>query len=131
MAGQSIGSNIKPWSLGKTEIAYSMEKNRQTYGRTEDPEWKLYVPKIMPLITKGDPKETTFSLRSSIFVNEASCKPVIQTSVKVRNYIKASRPANCSFKYPRKPYDMQVEVEVLHNNPDNLRITNTIDNSVP
>ena len=49
----------------------------------------------------------------------------------VRNYIKATRPANCSFKYPRKPYDMQVEVEVLHNNPDNLRITNTIDNSVP
>ena len=131
MAGQSIGTNIKPWSLGKTEIAYSMEKNNRTYGQTEDAEWKLFVPKIMPLITKGDPKETTFSMRPSIYINESSCKPVVQTSIKVRNYIKATRPANCSFRYPRKPYDMQVEVEVLHENPDNLRITNTIDNSVP
>lgn len=131
MAGQSIGTNIKPWSLGKTEIAYSMEKTPNTYGRTEDAEWMLYVPKIMPLIDKGIPTEKSYNLRPSLFVNEASCKPVIQTTIKTRNYIKAGRPANCSFKYPRKPYSMQVEVEVLHNNPDNLRITNTIDNSVP
>lgn len=131
MAGQSTGSNIKGWSLNKTEIAYNLEKTASTRGDTEAAEWKLFVPKLMPLITKGIPRETVEPLSSAMFLNAPDCKPTVQASVKSRNYVVASRPANCSFAYRHKTHDMQIEVEVLHNNPDNLRITNTIDKSVP
>lgn len=131
MAGQSPGSNIENWSLGKTEIAYNLEKTASVRGDTEAAEWQLYVPKIMPLIEKGLPKEVTAPLTpKSIFINTQDCMPVVQASIKTRNYIKASRPANCSFTYRHKFHDMELEVEVLHDNPDNLRITNTIDNSI-
>ena len=56
MAGSSTGSNLERWHLNKTEIAYNLEKTAQTYGDTEAASWKLYVPKIMPLITMGIPK---------------------------------------------------------------------------
>lgn len=131
MAGQSIGGNIKPWSLNKTEIAYNLEKTAKTTSSTEAAEWKLYVPKIMPLITMALPKETTVQLTSSMFVNEKSCKPVVQSAIKERNYLKATRPANCSFAHARKKHGIKLEVEVLHQNLDNLRITNTIDQSTP
>lgn len=131
MAGQSVGGNIVAWSLNKTEIAYNLEKDAKTTSSTEAAEWKLHVPKIMPLIPRDFPKEKTVGLSSSMFVNEKSCKPVIQSSIKERNYLKATRPANCSFRYARKKHNIQLEVEVLHVNLDNLRITNTIDNSTP
>jgi hypothetical protein len=130
MAGSSSGTNIKAWSLSDTEIAYNLEETATTLTSTEAEEWKLYVPKIMPLMEKELPKENKLTLSSTMFVNEKSCKPVIQKQVKERNYLKASRPANCSFAYAYKKHDMQVEVEVLHSNLDNLRIANTIDKSV-
>lgn len=132
MAGQSRGSNIQPWHLNKTEIAFNLEKTASTLGDTEAAEWQLYVPKLMPLIEKGFPKETVVNLQvNSMFLNAPDCKPAVQTSIKSRNYIKATRPANCSFTYKHKKHDIKLEVEVLHNNPDNLRVTNTIDNSTP
>ena len=131
MAGSSTGSNLERWYLNKTEIAYNLEKTAQSYGDTEAASWKLYVPKIMPLITMGIPKESTEQLSSSMFINEKSCKPTIQSTIKTRNYILATRPANCSFRYQFKKHGIQLEVEVLHQNLDNLRITNTIDNSNP
>lgn len=132
MAGQAQGSNIESWHLNKTEIAYNLEKTATTLGDTESAEWWLYVPKIMPLIEKGLPKEIVEPLSANgMFLNVPECRPAVQTSIKSRNYIKATRPANCSFQYQYKTHDMRLEVEVLHENPDNLRITNTIDNSVP
>lgn len=131
MVGESVGSNIKRWNLGKTEIAYNLEKTATTTSSTEAPEWKLYIPKIMPMITMGLPKETTVQLPASPFINDKGCKPVINSTIKSRNYLLASRPANCSFAYARKRHGIELEVEVLHENLDNLRITNTIDNSTP
>lgn len=131
MAGSSSGSNIESWHLNKTEIAYNLEATASTQGDTEAAQWKLNVPKIMPLVAVGIPKETVTALSPSIFINDKACKPTIQNSVKTRNYLVATRPANCSFKFQRKKHGIQLEVEVLHENLDNLRITNTIDNSNP
>lgn len=132
MAGQSTESNVQSWHLNKTEIAYNLEKTASTVGDTEAPEWWLFVPKIMPLLTKGLPKDTPAPLPvRSMFWNCDECMPTIQSSIYTRNYIKATRPDNCSFAWPCKHHDIQLEVEVLHQNPDNLRITNTIDNSTP
>ncbi len=131
MAGSSIGSNIEGWSLNKTEIAYNLEKTAATHGDTEASQWKLNVPKIIPLIPVGLPKETVAQLSSSIFINDKACKPVVQKSIKTRNYLVATRPANCSFKFQHKKHGIQLEVEILHENLDNLRITNTIDQSNP
>lgn len=132
MAGQSTGTNLSSWHVTDTEIGYNLEKDDITKGDTQAEEWKLYVAKIMPLIEKDHPKDTPTTLQvSSLFLNVKDCWPTINTLIYSRNYVVASRPANCSFTYPCKMHNMQLEVEVLHSNLDNLRITNTIDNSVP
>lgn len=132
MAGSSVANdNLVQWQLSDTEIAFNLEKTARTRSNSQAEEWKLYVPKIMPLIEMGLPKETGCQLSSTGFVNEKSCRPVIQSSIKERNYILARRPANCSFVQPSKWHGMKIEVEVLNHNPDNLRITNHIDGTNP
>lgn len=131
MAGSPNGTNIKDWYLSDLEIAFNLEETPATRSSSQAEEWKLYVPKIMPLIEKGLPKELPLTLTDSMFINEKSCKPVVQKKIYYRNYLLATRPANCSFCFEFKLHDMKLEVEVLHINLDNLRITNHIDNSVP
>lgn len=131
MAGSPNGTNIKEWYLSDLEIAFNLEKTPTTRSSSQAEEWKIYVPKIMPLIEKGLPKEFPLTLTDSMFINEASCKPVVQKKIEYRNYLMATRPANCAFCYEYKKHDMKFEVEVLHVNLDNLRVTNHIDNTVP
>lgn len=131
MAGSPNGTNIKEWYLSDLEIAFNLEETEATRSSSEAPEWKLYVPKIMPLIEKGLPKDLPLSLTDSMFINEQSCKPVVQKKIFYRNYLMAYRPDNCAFCYEFKKHDMKLEVEILHVNLDNLRVTNHIDNTVP
>ena len=132
MAGSSeANNNLVQWQLSDTEIAFNLEKTAKTRSSSQAEEWKLYVPKIMPLIEMGLPKETNCQLSTTGFINEKSCRPIIQSSIKERNYLLARRPANCSFVQPSKWHGMKIEVEVLNQNPDNLRITNHIDGTNP
>ena len=132
MAGQQGESNIQSWHLNKCEIAYNLEKTAATVGDTEAPEWKLYVPKIMPLIEKGLPQEKPLSISiQGMFWNAEECKVTVQPTIEQRNYLKATRHDNCSFAFAYKHHDIQLEVEILHDNPSNLRVTNHIDNSTP
>lgn len=131
MAGSSIGTNIKRWYLSDLEICFNLEETPDTYSSTEAALWKLFVPKIMPLMEMGLPKETPVQLSDSLFINDKACKPSINSVIYQRNYLKATRPDNCSFAYELKFHTMKLEVEVLHVNLDNLRITNHIDNSIP
>lgn len=131
MASSSIVSNIQPWSLGEREVAYNLEKTAKTRGLTEAKVWQLYVPKLIPRITKGLPKETVCALSKAPFINAADCKPVVQSSCKQRNYIEVKRPDNHAFTYKYKTHDMLLQVDVLHQDPDNLRISDVVDNSVP
>ena len=132
MAGFSTADdNLVSWELSDTEIAFNLEKTAKTRSSSQAEEWKLFVPKIMPLLQMGLPKETVCPLDSTGFINEKSCRPVIQRSIKECNYVLARRPANCSFVQPTKWHGMKIEVEVLNKNPDNLRITNHIDGTNP
>lgn len=131
MAGSSIGGNLERWHLSDTERAFNLEETPTSISHTESPLWKLYVPKLMPLMTKGCPKTTPVTLTDTMFINDKPCKPVVQKQIYQRNWLEAGRPANCSFAYPWKPHDMPLEVEVLNKNLENLRITNTTDNSIP
>lgn len=132
MAGSSgENGNLEQWSLSDTERAINLEISPATKTHTESAIWKLYVPKLMPLIPQGTPKETPCTLADSMFINDPACRPVVQQRIMSRNWLNASRPANASFQYPYKYHGMALEVEVLNRNPNNLRITNTTDNSIP
>lgn len=124
-------SSTERWSMNEVEIAYNLEKTPSTRGKTEDPVWKLNIPKIMPLIPIACWVDSKDSLSKSIFANAPDCMPVVQQIITVRNYIEVTRPRNCSFTYKYKPHRMKVEVNALYKNIDDIRITNTIDESVP
>lgn len=131
MASSSHVTNNQSWNLNETEVAYNLEKTATTRGLTEADEWQVFIPKLMPLMILGLPKEKTETLLSTLFVNEASCKPVVQKTIKSQNYIKVKRPNNRSFTYKYKTHNMELEVDVLHGNMDNIRISNNVDNSTP
>lgn len=124
-------SATEKWSMNETEIGYNLEKTPKIRGLTEAKVWKLNIPKLMPLIPVACWKDTKDKLSKSIFANAPDCMPVIQTTITTRNYIEVTRPRNCSFTYKFKPHRMRVEVNAMYRNIDDLRITNTIDESVP
>lgn len=131
MAGQQMSSNLDSWHLNTREVAYNLQRNDTTYGLTSSSVWKIYVPKIMPLIPKSYPRETVVNLQvHSMFLNTSDCMPSIHTTIRSRNYLEASKADHCEFNLPYKKHNTEFEIEVLHNNPNNLRITNNVDSSV-
>lgn len=124
-------SSTQKWSMNETEKAYNLEITEDTKSPTEDEEWKLNIPKVMPLIGIACWKDIPTGLPSSIYANAPDCRPVVQATIITQNYIKVKRPRNCSFTYRYKCHRMQVEVNALYKNIDEIRITNTIDNSIP
>ena len=124
-------SSTKKWQLNETEIGYNLEDRPNAFGKTEQALWKIHIPRLRPLIPIGLPKETRESLPQTLFANERSCRPVVQSSITLRNYLEVIRPDNCSFVYKWKPHLMLVEVDVLRCNMDKLRINHMTDNSVP
>lgn len=118
-------NGIKEWQLNKQEVGYNVEAGSGHYSAGAST-WKIYIAKLMPMVTKGYAKLTTIKLDSSLFSNASGCMPVSQSTIHSQNYITVSR-GEYSFSNPYKNHNMQVEIEVLNDNMDNLRVTNYID----
>lgn len=73
-------SNRAKWFLNKEEVGKSCGTNS---GKT----FKVYIAKILPLVTFGKPKTKDVTLKSSCFVNASKCRPSISSKVKTKNYI--------------------------------------------
>lgn len=131
MASSSHVTNTSAWRVNEIEVGYNLEKTAKTAGLTEEKTWKVFIPKILPLIMLDIPKDTPESLSASVFINAKDCKPTVQPMIKTRNYVMVTRPANRSFTYKYKTHGMELEVDVLHGNLDNLRISNNVDKSTP
>lgn len=54
--------------------------------------FSIKIPKLMPNVT--GPGTETFN--RNIFVNAAACKPSVSSTIKVQNYITATRSRQCS-----------------------------------
>lgn len=131
MGFSKIESSTKPWAINDRELGYNLEKTPKSFGRTQDLRWKIYVPKIMPLIPMDVPKEVKETMDDSVFLNAKACKPSLQKTIITQNYITVNRPPNRAFKYAWKKHGMKLEIEVSYRNIDLLRVDNTVDNSSP
>lgn len=129
--GSHILRNSEPWHLNTKEIAYNIEDgNGHTHcGDPKSHTWKIYVPKIMPLIPMGTAKDSRVIIDSSILINARTCRPTINRIISSHNYILADKPGSVGFGGKYKDQGMEIEIEVLHDNVDNLRITNVYDNT--
>lgn len=124
-------TNSESWKLSNYEIGYNVERgtSHRYCGRTNSGNWDLYIPKIMPLITQGTRKITTVTLDSSIFINNQNCKPIVSRYISSQNFITVPKHPKASFVNKYKKHGIKVEVEVLNANVDNMRITDTYDES--
>lgn len=123
--------NSEQWHVNRTEIGYNIEQgaSHSYCGRTASRTWDLYIPKIMPLISMGTRKVSSVSLNSSILANSSECKPTINGTVKTQNFINVPKHPKAKFAQRWKMHGIEVEVEILNHNVDNMRITDTYDNS--
>lgn len=123
--------NVEPWHLNNQESAYNVESSsgHSGCGSTRSGSWRVYIPKIMPLITMGTARRSRVSIDTSILVNASGCRPTLNRIVSELNYIMADKPASVGFANKWKKHGMPLEVEVLHSNVDNIRVTNVYDNS--
>lgn len=116
--------NIKEWNLNNYEIAKTCEK-----ANTKPASFKLYIPKLMPLITYGKPIQTKQFISSSIFANSDECKPATSTTITTQNFKTLQMADNERFSKTTLPYNSEVQIEVKDNNPDSMFIASKIDNS--
>lgn len=123
--------NSESWNLSNYEIGYNVERgtSHNYCGLTGSRNWNLYIPKIMPLITHGTCKTKTVALNSSIFINNKDCKPTVSRSVISQNFITVPKHPKATFENKYKKHGIKVEIEVLNDNVDNMRITDTYDES--
>lgn len=111
----------KNWTLGNTESGY-------TIGAQSGGTLKVHVPKLSPLSKMPDePKEDTFPISGSCFINDDECKPGNGGSVKVRNFVEiplASTAKDSKAFSGEIPHKTKVEIQAQNNNVDHLKITN-------
>lgn len=109
-------SNQQKWSLDSLEIGKSCGIN---IGKV----YKVYVAKILPLVTFGKPKSKIVALSKNCFINANDCKPSISTKVKIINYIKIPLSASATLKSSTKiKHGTSLKISVKHSNPDELTV---------
>ena len=59
----------------------------------------LRIPKLMPWIMGGKPKTTPVSINKSIIINDAACKPSVNSKASQQNYILVPRFKNTDYEY--------------------------------
>lgn len=117
-------NNIQEWKLNDYEIAKTCETVKSESGK-----FKLFIPKLMPLINYGKPTKTKQYISSSIFANADECKPSISTTVTTQNFRTLCMLDNDEFSKTLIPSDTEIQIEIKNGNPDSMYITSKIDNS--
>lgn len=119
-------NNIEDWYLEEYEVAKVSPISCASNGGS----LQLYIPKLMPLISFGIPKASPETLSKSIFINDDTCKPNVSSTIMSQNYKTVTRPTNRKFYKDTLKSGMQVQVEVKHNNPQEIYVSTKIDPSV-
>lgn len=114
------------WSLSTEEIGYYVGKND---ARTDSSTLQVYIPKILPMIKKGNAQVHTEPISTSGIINDIGCKLEINSSVKIRNYMEVSAPDNLNFKRPVFKNGAKVKISFVSGNVDHGKLMNTIDSS--
>lgn len=114
------------WNLSTEEIGYYVGKSD---ARTDGSSFKVYIPKILPMIKRGTAQIHTEPLSVSGIINDIGCKLETNSSVKTRNYLEVTASDNINFKRPVFKNGAKVKIAFVSGNIDNGKLMNTIDSS--
>ena len=114
------------WSLSTEEIGYYVGKSDT---RTDSSSFKVYIPKILPMIKRGTAQVHTEPRSTSGIINDRGCKLDPNSSVKTRNYMEVVASDNVNFKRPVFKNGAKVKVSFVSGNVDSGKLMNTIDSS--
>lgn len=115
--------NNKEWKMGTEEVAKFSEPTSAT-GASQ---FRMYIPKLMPLVSFGNPLQVPVVLNPTIFINDPSCKPAPSQQIVTQNYITIPRTLRGSFKLIKIGQGQEIKVEVLNGNEDTIRLKNDVD----
>ena len=89
--------------LESEQIGYTVEDAAEP---STGEKLKVYIPYLMQEIQKSNPKSSPVVTNgSSVFCNDASCKPLCQSQLTERNYLEAVREKNTSMEGIRESRD--------------------------
>jgi len=84
-------------SLGvkSDEYCFLLEESNQ-YNKS----FKVNIPKFMPMFSIDDtPKTNNIIFDNNIFLNDETCKPIVNKSIVTQNYISLERFRNTNFRF--------------------------------
>lgn len=128
--------NLTNWVLGTTELAKSCGYNSTGNGKT----FRVFIPKIQPLMSFGSPSSVSVALNRNCFCNASNCKPSISTTVVTSNFIEAiangyDSTLNVYYEVLEEPlrvksvqaslsasHGQTLKVSALNGNVDNLQV---------
>jgi hypothetical protein len=108
-------ANTESWSLGTVEYGKAV-------GAASGSKIKVYMGKVLPLVSFGKPKKKLVALNSGCFLNDSGCKPQISAQVRTVNYITV--PANDQIDTSKIKHGTKLRIEVRNKSVDQLTVTN-------
>lgn len=120
-----MASNLKKWNISDDPIAYYVAKRGNANAST----LPLYIPVLMPLITKSTMCDSSKTINRSCFVNATQCMPSIASNIKTRNYMEVKRSNKESFSNPYLHYGDKIQLDVGRSDENRLSVTNDLDPS--
>lgn len=112
----SLPINTTKWKVSSVEVARYAPKR----GNANASSLKLYIPKLMPLIAEGTPKQEIHSILSTCYANASACKPSIAKTIKTQNYITVPRHINQPFGNNSIQGESKIKVTVSFSEYNNL-----------
>lgn len=124
MSGSGLGftSNDR-WEMGTEEIGQFADPTAATTAGS----FRMYIPKLMPLIGFALPKQVPATLNKSIFINDPSCMPAPGATITTQNYITITRTLRGSFKIEKISRGQSIVLECRNKNEDTLFLKNDVD----
>ena len=117
---------LNTWSLSTEEIGYYVGRGNT---ETSASSFKVYIPKILPLLRQGTAQVRKELIENSMLLNDSQCSVKGSSYVKTRNYIEIPAADNVNFKRPVFKNGAKIRISFTAGNVDSGKITNTIDSS--
>lgn len=93
------------FQLERTEPAFI--PNKRTAPRIGE-KVKLYIPRLMPNITMGEPKDSKITTKgTSVFKNDPACKILADTVMTTSNYIEVKFEGNTKWRTDKATIDAE------------------------
>lgn len=105
--------NTSKWSISLTETGKSC-------GQNEGNTFKVYIAKVLPLVSFADPIIKTVAIKPTCFCNSEKCKPSISSNVKTRNYVEVSKSSTANID--SASHGTKLKISVQNSNIDKMYV---------